>query len=145
VRRKPGVCTNALARPIAQTDADILSVIEGDVLSPDYIDQLVAMVDGAGDDVAALTRERDRLAEEVKRLVDSIAAGVPADSVAEAIRERERQLRTLDAQLLAARGARPRAAASATATALPARRRKSASCAGGAAALAMAEHSKGAE
>jgi hypothetical protein len=31
-RRKPGVCTNTLALPIEQTDDDVLSIIEGEVL-----------------------------------------------------------------------------------------------------------------
>lgn len=104
-RRKPGVCTNTLALAIVQADDDLLSTIEGAVLAPSVIEELLALLDANGDDVAALTRERDRLTGEVQRLMDSIAAGVPADSVASAIREREREVQSLDARLRAPREA----------------------------------------
>lgn len=104
-RRKPGVCTNTLALPIAETDDDTLSVVEDEILAPQFIDQLLSLLDSSGDDVAALTRERERLSQEVKRLVNSIAEGVPVDTVASAIRDRERAARLLEVRLRAPRRA----------------------------------------
>ena len=98
-RRKPGVCENTLALPIGETDRSVLAVIEDEVLDPSYIDQLVAMVNGEGDNVAALASERDALVAERDRLVESIAKGVPAESIAEAIQDRDRQIRKLEARL----------------------------------------------
>lgn len=48
------------------------------------------MVDqGASDNINRLTADRDRLRGEIENLVRSIAQGVPADTVAPSIRERE--------------------------------------------------------
>src|SRR5689334_18542668 len=62
-RRKPGVCTNTLALPIDLADEDILSEVEGTLLSPHAIEQLLSTLDARGaDDVAALGRQREQLA-----------------------------------------------------------------------------------
>jgi hypothetical protein len=53
-----------------------------------------------------LSAERDRVRAEVERLVESIAAGVPAKTVAPQIQNREAQLSRLEAQLQAC-GAEP--------------------------------------
>ena len=73
-RRKPGICGNTLALPIAKTDDDILSVIEGDVLSPKFITELVRLIDSTPDERQQQADERDRLRTEVERLVNSIAS-----------------------------------------------------------------------
>ena len=44
-RRKPGVCTNTLALPIAETDDDVLGIVEGEVLGTRFIEELLALVD----------------------------------------------------------------------------------------------------
>ena len=49
--------------------------------------------------VARLTADRDRLCGEVENLVGSIAAGVPADTVAPAIREREVEIARLEVRI----------------------------------------------
>lgn len=99
-RRKPGACSNTLTLPIDDTDDKILSVIEGEILGTRYIDQLLSLLgDGPVDDGARLTAERDRLRAEVQHLVESIAAGVPADSVAPAIRDREAEIARLEVQI----------------------------------------------
>ena len=58
------------------------------------------MVDrGKSDNVARLTLDRGRLRGEVENLVGSIAAGVPADTVAPGIRERELDIARLEVRL----------------------------------------------
>ena len=99
-RRKPGVCTNTLALPIAETDDAVLDMVEGEALGTRFIEELLALVDtGEVDHTAQLTAERDRLHAEVQNLVGSIAAGVPADTVAPAIKERQREIATVDTTL----------------------------------------------
>ncbi len=99
-RRKPGVCRNTLALPIADTDNAVLSEIEGEVLGTRVIGELLALVDtGVADETDHLTNERDRLRTEVERLVASIAAGVPPDSVAPLIRKNEAEIAKLEVRL----------------------------------------------
>jgi hypothetical protein len=98
-RRKPGVCANTLALPITETDDTVLSIIEGEVLGTRFIVELLALVDNAPDETAWLVAERDRLQTERDRLVASIAAGVPGETVAPLIREREEAIRKLEIRL----------------------------------------------
>jgi hypothetical protein len=98
-RRKPGVCSNTLALPIAETDETVLSIIEGEVLGTRFIRELLSLVDNAPDETVWLEAERDRLQTEVDRLVASIAAGVPAETVAPLIRANEAAIRRLQARL----------------------------------------------
>jgi hypothetical protein len=56
-------------------------------------------VDNAPDETVWLTAERDRLQTEIDRLVASIAAGVPAETVAPLIRTNEDAIRRLQARL----------------------------------------------
>jgi hypothetical protein len=98
-RRKPSVCSNTLALPIAETDDTVLSIIEGEVLGTRFIRELRYFVDNAPDQTVWLTAERDRLQTEVDRLVASIAAGVPSESVGPRIRTNEAAIRRLQARL----------------------------------------------
>ena len=75
------------------------SAREGEVLNPRVIDELLSLVSSVADEGARLAAERDRLRSEVDRLVESIAAGVPAATVAPKIQEREAQLSRIEAQL----------------------------------------------
>jgi hypothetical protein len=59
-RRKPGVCTNTLALPVAETDDTVLSVIEGEVLGNAWIEELLTLVANTPDETQWWTRERDR-------------------------------------------------------------------------------------
>ena len=102
-RRKPGMCNNTVALSIQETDEAILSEIEGEVLGTRYIDELLALVDSAPDPTAHLQAERDRLWRERDNLLESIAAGVPAATVAPKIADRERAIAAVVAQLAAPR------------------------------------------
>lgn len=105
-RRKPGVCGNTLALPIDETDDIILDQVQGEVLGTKYVEELLAMVDSTPDMTGWLTSERERLQVEIDRLVDSIAAGVPADTIAPKIRENKEAIDRLDAKLRLPRVAR---------------------------------------
>ena len=54
---------------------------------------------GEADDTARLTAERDRLQREMSNLIDLVASGVSADTLAPKIREREAAIAKLDRQL----------------------------------------------
>jgi hypothetical protein len=56
---------------------------------------------GASDNIGRLTAGRNRLRGEVENLVRSIAAGVPADTVAPGIRQRELESSRIEARLRA--------------------------------------------
>jgi hypothetical protein len=99
-RRKPGVCKNTLTLPVVTTDEMVLRRVEDEALGRQFIDELLSLVDRGEADTASQTEaERERLRAEVSRLVASIAAGVPAESVAPAIRDREREIARLDVRL----------------------------------------------
>ncbi len=99
-RRKPGKCPNTLALPMDFADDIVLDMVEGEILGTKFIEELLAMVDqGESDNVARLTADRDRLRGEVENLVRSIASGVPADTVAPGIRERELEISRLEVRL----------------------------------------------
>ncbi len=81
-------------------DGIVLDMIEGDILGTKFIEELLAMVDqGVFDNVARLTTDRDRLRGEVENLVRSIAAGVPPETVASGIRERELEISRLESRI----------------------------------------------
>jgi DNA invertase Pin-like site-specific DNA recombinase len=98
-RRKPGVCTNTMALPIEQTDEAMLSVIEGEVLSPRFINELLGAVDGTGDDGDRLRATQEDLRAEVGRLVGLVAAGVSDTTVVPAIKQREAEIARIEARL----------------------------------------------
>jgi hypothetical protein len=107
-RRKPGMCDNMMAMPIEDTDDRILDIIEGHVLCPRTIEELLSLVDrGEADDPVRLTADRDLLQREVKNLVDAIAKGVAHDTVVHEIRQREAEIAKLDVKLRAPRAVAP--------------------------------------
>lgn len=107
-RRKPGVCTNTLALPRAAADEAVLEMVEGEVLGIRFIEQLLSLVDrGAEDNSARLTADRERLQREMSNLLNLAASGVSAETLAPEIREREKQIAKLDAQLRTPRPVRP--------------------------------------
>lgn len=101
-RKGPAVCANDLALPIAETDDAILTVIEGEVLDPKVIDRVLdsAFADPA-DDRAVLEAERARLVAELTNLTAAIAAGGEIGALVDALRERDRRLKSIDVRLTA--------------------------------------------
>ena len=97
--RTAKACNNTLALPIDETDDTILDIIEGEVLGTKYIRELLSMVESAPDETEQLTAERERLQTEIDNLVKSIAAGVPPETVAPSIQERQSAIRRVDARL----------------------------------------------
>jgi hypothetical protein len=86
--------------PLKATDDAVLEMIEGEVLGTTAIEELLALVDNHEADLTVrLTADRDRLQREVNNLLDLAASGVSTETLAPKIRERERQIATLDAQL----------------------------------------------
>lgn len=105
-RRKPGVCSNTLALPIAETDDDVLGIVEGEVLGTAMITDLLALVDdGQLHEAEHLDADRDRLQREINNLMDLSASGVPAETIAPKIRERQIALAKVEVQLRAPRQA----------------------------------------
>lgn len=107
-RRKPGVCANTLALPIAETEDAVLSMVEGEMFERRVIDDLLRLVDtGAAELATHLAQQRGRLQDEIQRLLDSVAAGIPASTVAPAIKTREAELSRVNVQLAKPRPAPP--------------------------------------
>lgn len=99
-RRKPGVCPNTLVLPMGYADDVVLDMVEGEVLGERYIGELLSLVERADwDDTPRLTADKARLAGEVENLIRSVAAGVPAETVAPAIRQREAEIGRIDLRL----------------------------------------------
>ena len=71
------------------------------------IAELLGLLNTGRDEREELTIQRDRLRVEVNRLVESIAAGVPAATVAGKIREREHDITRLEARLRTAKPGLP--------------------------------------
>lgn len=86
-----------MALPIDETDDAVLSTIE--VLNPTWIKELLSLVDNAPDLTPLRLAERERLETEIRRLPESIAAGVPPESVAPLIKEKQAAIRKLDIEL----------------------------------------------
>lgn len=109
-RRKPGVCTNTLALPIADTDNAVLDVVEGEALGTRFIEELLALVDrGEADNTAQLTAERERLQRELKNLSESIALGtITNEEAAASIQPRRAELARIETKLRQPRPVQPK-------------------------------------
>ena len=94
---------------MAETDGIVLDMLEGDVLGTKFIEELLGMIDrGQVEDRARLAMDCERLRGEVKNLVQSIASGVPAETVAPDIRSRQLEISRLEVRLRAPRSTRGR-------------------------------------
>lgn len=88
--------------PMALADANVLEMIEGEILGTRYIEKLLALVDqGESDNVARLNADRARLRGEIEKFVGSIALGkgVEPAAMVEAIRKRELEIARIEARL----------------------------------------------
>jgi hypothetical protein len=106
-RRKPGVCTNTLALPIADTDDTVLDMVDGEALGGKFIDELLALVDTSPDPTAAAAAERTRLQGQITNLVESVAKGMPADSIAPVVKQYQAEVAKLDVVLRTPKPAPP--------------------------------------
>ena len=106
-RRKPGCCTNTLALPIAETDDDVLGIVEGEALGTRYLEELLALVDTTPDQSASLEAERARLQTAISNLVESVAKGMPAEAIAPVVRAHQAEVARLDVELRRPRTERP--------------------------------------
>lgn len=106
-RRKPGICTNALALPIAETDDTVLDMVEGEALGGKFIDELLALVDTTPDTTTAAAAERVRLMQAITTLVESVAKGMPADSIAPVVKQYQAEVAKLDVLLRSPKPAPP--------------------------------------
>ncbi len=86
----------------------MLEIVEGEVLGTRFINELLGLVDRGGAESAGhLEADRDRLRREIDNLMDLVASGVPADTVAPKIRERQAALAKVEAKLRTPRPEHP--------------------------------------
>jgi len=101
-RKGPDVCRSEEVLPLADIETTFLDVIDGSVLHPDFIDRVVDAVFAADpdDERVTLEQERARLVTEITNLTAVAAAGGDVPTLAKALAERDRKLKSLDAKLL---------------------------------------------
>ena len=99
-RKGPAVCNNSLTLPIAEADEDVLSIIEGEALTPAFVTYVLDTL-ATGDliDRPALQEERDRVAREVENLTQGIAEGGDIPALVALLKARDKRLKKLDQQL----------------------------------------------
>lgn len=88
-----------LARVGADDLKTVLDQIEGEVLSPRFLDQLLRMIEEAPDDNERLIAERDGLQSQKDNLVRSLARGVSPEDVAPLLRELSAKIAKIEAAL----------------------------------------------
>ncbi|HVO09611.1 MAG TPA: hypothetical protein VMX54_02550 [Vicinamibacteria bacterium] len=108
--RRTRLCESKLRLPIDETDASVIDALSSPLspLSPRAIEDLLRGVDESpAEELAAVAADLERVTRERDRLVASIAAGVPAATVAGPIGEREAEIGRLEARARVLRTARP--------------------------------------
>jgi hypothetical protein len=80
-------------------DDVVLTMIEGDILGTNAIEELALVDQGQSDNISRLTSDRDRLRGEVEKLVGSIALGEAPASIVSAIRDRELEIARLEVRI----------------------------------------------
>ena len=109
-RRKPGVCRNIYAIPIAEADNIVLTMAARELLSRSVVKDLLRLVDSASRDpqlVPNLMAQRERLQNEVANLVKLVAGGLALDVAGAEIQKREDEIRRIDVDLASARSKAP--------------------------------------
>ena len=98
-RRKPGTCNNTLALAITETDDAVLSEVEASLLDEGSIEELLRLVEAAPDRTDTLTADRERVRAQISNLVESLALGVGAQTIAPKLRALEQELSRVEAEL----------------------------------------------
>jgi site-specific DNA recombinase len=102
-RRRKGVsvCTSDFSFNVESIDHVFLDALEEVVLSPKFIDRVLDMTfaNQVAPDRDALEQERKRLTLETTNLTSAIAQGGDIPSLSKALKDRDKQLQALDAQL----------------------------------------------
>jgi DNA invertase Pin-like site-specific DNA recombinase len=100
-RRRPGACTNTQMLDAESMEEAALSIIEGEILTPDFIDDLLGIVArGPVDESARLKGERDQLNSERERLVGAIRKGIVSeDEAAKDLQDVRDKILTIEKQL----------------------------------------------
>jgi hypothetical protein len=85
---------------MAETDTVVLDMLEGEMLGDRFIEELLGMIDTRQvEDRSRLAADKERLRAEVQHLLNSIAAGVPAETIAPEVRTRQLEISRLDVRL----------------------------------------------
>lgn len=99
-RKGPSVCNNDLALPVEATERAILDVIEGSVLTPDFVERVLDSAFTSEPEARRhLQSERERTAREIENLTRALAQGGDVAALVTGLRTREKQLKSLDAAL----------------------------------------------
>ncbi len=106
-RRKPGTCMNTLALPITDTDDAVLDMVEGEALGGRFISELLTLVDTTPDPTAAAAIEQTRLLGQIANLVESVAKGMPAETIAPVVKQYQAEVAKLDVLLRTPKPAAP--------------------------------------
>jgi site-specific DNA recombinase len=101
-RRHHGTaCTNTLRVPLADMNEAVLQAIEEHALTPEAVEQVIAMTerDDVRDQQDALRRERKNVEQRIARLVAALEMSGEVSSLVAKVRELEARLTTLDSDL----------------------------------------------
>jgi DNA invertase Pin-like site-specific DNA recombinase len=104
--RKAGSCPCGIRFPIEAADREILTQVEAEELRrrDGLIETLLSLGDATPpDETERLQADRERLRSERDALLESIAAGIPAASVAPKVRDREERIAALDERIASPR------------------------------------------
>lgn len=82
-----------------ELDDAILTVVEGQVLAPSFIDQVIETAYPPAADPAALQTERAQITQEIANRTAAITAGGQIEELVSALKERKRRLTALDLSL----------------------------------------------
>jgi site-specific DNA recombinase len=100
-RKGPSVCPSDLTFNIESVDQTFLDRLEEAMFAPTFIDHVldVAFAHDPGAERAALVQERDRVGREIENLTKGIAAGGDIPALADALKERDTRLKSVQARL----------------------------------------------
>lgn len=100
-RKGPHICPSTMSLPVDGIERVFLDVLEQEVLSPTFIDQILdeAFTHDVDAERTKLQGDHDRLATEITNLTKAIALGGDIPALAEALKTRDKELRKLRAEL----------------------------------------------